>query len=107
MHSTLVNSYFSFFIALLGYLRTIFKHYYQRERKPGVSVLLTKPKDLDYEIFIMQKYLGFCRHLLSKKETRTGTVEEDLIQIKNSQELSLGYTRKMAIVYRCEKKKIL
>ena len=55
----------------------------------------------------MQKYQSFCRHLLSKKETRTGTVEEDLILIKNWQELSLGYTRKMAIVYRCEKKKIL
>jgi len=34
-------------------------------------------------------------------------VEEDLTLIKNWQELSLGYTRKMAIVYRCEKKKIL
>ncbi len=70
-------------------------------------MLLTKPKDLDYEIFIMEKYMGFCQRILSKKESRTGTVEEDLVLIKNWQELSLGYTRKMAVVYRCEKKKIL
>ena len=55
----------------------------------------------------MEKYQGFCQWILSKKENRTGTVEEDLILIKNWQELGLGYTRKMAVVYRCEKKKIL
>ena len=71
------------YLALLGYLRTIFKTYFLRERKPGVSVLLTKPKDLDYEIFIMQKYQEFCNHLLSKKESRTGTLEDDLTLVKN------------------------
>jgi hypothetical protein len=34
-------------------------------------------------------------------------LEEDLVLIKNWQELALGYTRKMAVVYRAEKKKIL
>ena len=95
------------YLALLGYLRTIFKTYFLRERKPGVSVLLTKPKDLDYEIFIMQKYQEFCKHLLSKKESRTGTLEEDLTLVKNWQELGLSFPRKMAVVYRSEKKKIL
>lgn len=95
------------YLALLGYLRTIFKTYFLRERKPGVSVLLTKPKDLDYEIFIMQKYQEFCKHLLSKKESRTGALEEDLTLIKNWQELGLSFPRKMAVVYRSEKKKIL
>lgn len=70
-------------------------------------MLLTKPKDLDYEIFIMTKYQGFCERILQKKEDRTGTVEEDLTLIRNWQELGLSFTRKMAVVYRCEKKKIL
>ena len=69
--------------------------------------MLTKPKDLDYEIFIMEKYQGFCQRILQKKENRTGTIEEDLTLIKNCQELDLSFTRKMAVVYRCEKKKIL
>jgi hypothetical protein len=44
---------------LLGYLRTIFKAYFQKDIKPtSTSVLLTKPKDLDYELFIFKKYEG-------------------------------------------------
>jgi len=41
------------FIALLAYLRTIFKNYYSKNHNPKVSVLLTKPKDVDYEIFVL------------------------------------------------------
>lgn len=96
--------YISSFLVLLGYFRTIFKSYFTRSIKPGVSVLLTKPKDLDYELFIMSKYQSFCRHLLHKKEAQTGTLEQDLALIHSGQ---LNYTRKMAVVYRSEKKKIL
>jgi hypothetical protein len=93
-------------VVLLGYLRTIFKDYYQKHLKPSVSVLLTKPKDLDYELFIFRKYEGLMRHLLAKKEARTGTtLEEDLALLSGKEEL--GYMHRMAIVYRSEKKKIL
>ena len=60
---------------LLGYLRTIFKNYFVKVRKPGVSVLLTKPKDLDYEIFIFTKYRELIAHLLEAKEARSCTLE--------------------------------
>lgn len=70
-----------------------------------MSVLLTKPRDLDYELFIFKKYEGLMRHLLEKKERRTGaTLEEDLLTLKQT---DLDYMRRMAIVYRTEKKKIL
>jgi hypothetical protein len=51
---------------LLGYLRTIFKEYYVREVKKTSSlpILLTKPKDLDYELFVFRKYLGLMQYLL-------------------------------------------
>ena len=77
-----------------------------RNRNPNVSVLLTKPKDLDYEFFIFTKYLGLIRHILAQKERRTGTLEEDLELLKQSSD-ELGYMKRMATVYRCEKKKIL
>ena len=90
---------------LLGYLRTIFKNYYTHNVRPKVSVLLTKPKDLEYELFIFRKYLALMRHMVTKKERRTGkTLEEDLEAIKSG---TLGYMRFMATVYRAEKKKIM
>lgn len=93
-------------VTLLGYLRTIFKNYYSRMTKSGVTVLLTKPKDLEYELFIFKKYEGLMRHLLTKKEQRSGTtLEEDLALLKGKEDL--GYMRRMAVVYRSEKKKIL
>ena len=62
-------------VTLLGYLRTIFKNYYIKHVKIGISVLLTKPKDVDYELFIFKKYLGLMQHLLQEKEWRSGTLE--------------------------------
>lgn len=73
-------------------------------------MLLTKPKDIDYEIFIFNKYLGLMTHVLAKKEKRSGTtVEVDLLALREDGkgDLHLGYMRRMAIVYRAEKKKIL
>ena len=92
---------------LLGYLRTIFKEYYVKNVKNGadVSVLLTKPRDLDYELFIFKKYEGLMRHLLHKKEMRSqATLEDDLAALKKG---DLEYMRWMVTVYRSEKKKIL
>lgn len=74
--------------------------------KPRVTVLLTKPKDLDYELFIFKKYEGLMRFLLEKKESRSSTtLDEDLALLSGREDL--GYMRRMAVVYRCEKKKIL
>jgi hypothetical protein len=105
--TSVCTSILIFSLALLGYFRTIFKSYFSHECKPGVSVLLTKPKDLDYELFILSNYQSFCEYLLSKKESRTGTLDDDLILIANWEQMGLSYTRKMTVVYRCEKKKIL
>jgi len=88
----------------LAYLRTVFKNYYTKNQNTKVSVLLTKPKDIDYEIFILQKYRGFCQHLLNKKEQRNGKLEEDLVLLKTNE---INWMRRMSIVYRSEKKKIL
>lgn len=67
--------------------------------------MLTKPKDLDYELFIFKKYEGLLAHLLARKEYRSGTtLEEDLQLLRTG---GLDYMRRMAIVYRSEKKKIL
>lgn len=90
-------------LTLLGYLRTIFKNYYIKHVKVGISVLLTKPKDIDYELFIFKKYLGLMQHLIQEKEWRSGTLEQDLELLKGD----LPYTKRMAVVYRGEKKKIL
>ena len=78
--------------------------YYSKNHNPKVSVLLTKPKDLDYEIFVLQRYRGFCQHLLNKKEAKNGKLEEDLILLKTNE---INWMRRMSIVYRSEKKKIL
>ncbi len=73
-----------------------------------MAVLLTKPKDLDYELFIFKRYEGLMTYLLLKKEARSGaTLEEDLHTLRNKKCEEVGYTTWMAIVYRCEKKKIL
>ena len=92
------------FVALLAYLRTVFKSYYSKNHNPKVSVLLTKPKDVDYEIFILKRYRGFCQHMLNKKEGKTGKLEEDLILLKTNE---INWMRRMSVVYRSEKKKIL
>lgn len=39
-------------LVLLGYLRTVFKNYYTLKTHKKDGLLLTKPKDIDYEIFI-------------------------------------------------------
>ncbi len=92
------------FVALLAYLRTVFRNYYSKNHNSKVSVLLTKPKDLDYEIFILHKYRGFCQHLVNKKEAKNGKLEEDLTLLKTNE---IGWMRRMSVVYRSEKKKIL
>jgi len=93
---------------LLGYFRTIFKDYYQKHIKRTIQALLTKPKDLDYELFIFKRYQGLMQHLLTKKEARSGaTLEEDLHTLKTKTCEEVGYMQWMATVYRSEKKKIL
>ena len=90
---------------LLGYLRTIFKTYYVSNVKPVAGVLLTKPKDLEYESFIMSKYIGLMKHILAIKERRSGsTLDQDM---ESLQKTDLSFQQRMAIVYRSEKKKIL
>ena len=70
--------------------------------------LLTKPKDLDYEIFIFKKYEGLMKHILASREKRSGaTLEEDLHILKTKTCEEVGYMNWMAIVYRSEKKKIV
>ena len=55
---------------LLGFFRTILKGYFMTHVKESndVHVLLTKPKSIDYEIFVFQHYLGFMQYLLAIKE---------------------------------------
>lgn len=65
---------------LLGYLRTIFRTYYQHKlisdnfanyhqvANGSSGLLLTKPKSIDYEIFIFKRYLGLMEFLKYQKE---------------------------------------
>lgn len=47
--------------------------------KPVAGVLLTKPKDIEYESFIMSKYIGLMKHILGIKERRSGTnLDQDM-----------------------------
>jgi hypothetical protein len=93
-------------LALLGYFRTIFRDYFKRHIKPGMNVLLTKPRDLDYELFIFRRYEGLMRHILTQREKRA-TLDEDLHILKTKRCEEVGYMQWMAMVYRSEKKKIL
>lgn len=73
--------------------------------KPGISVLLTKPKDIDYEIFIFKKYRELVKYMLDKKEKKTGELEQDLDTLRDRADLN--FCERMSTVYRAEKKKIL
>ena len=73
--------------------------------KPGISVLLTKPRDLDYELYIFKKYRGLLKIILDLKEQKTGTLLQDLETLKTNSDLP--FTIRMSTVYRSEKKKIL
>lgn len=77
---------------LLGYLRTIFRTYYQHKlisdnfsnyhqvakENGGSGLLLTKPKSIDYEIFIFKRYLGLMEFLKYQKE-KNASLEQDLL----------------------------
>ena len=106
-------------LVLLGYLRTVFKNYFilsQRQRlvssgKPHESpqqaeILLTKPKDINFEIFIFEKYLALMEHLKQTKE-QTKTLEEDLTLLEDYQREGVTFEERFVIRYRAEKKKII
>jgi hypothetical protein len=88
---------------LIAYLRTIYKHEFQKTQSKAFNVLLTKPKDIQFEIFVFTKYLELMRNLSINKE-KTGTLEEDLASLDNR---NMTYTKRFGIIYRIEKKKIL
>ena len=60
---------------MLGYLRTILKTAFFKD-KPE-EVYLTKPKSIEYEIFVFEHYLRLMHLLLKFKERKT-ILEEDL-----------------------------
>jgi len=80
---------------LIGYLRTIFKNYYLRNspHEKDINILLTKPKDIDYEIFIFNHYLGIMKYVLAYKERNT-TLEKDLIMLE---EPNINYRKWFAV----------
>ena len=84
-------------------MRTIFKIVYEKNRGLKGNILLTKPKDIDYEIYIFEKYQALMKHILQEKEKRT-TLEQDLASVSDP---DLKYTLRFATIYRLEKKKIL
>ena len=106
-------------LVLLGYLRTVFKNYYilsQRERlissaklhesPQQVEILLTKPKDINFEIFIFEKYLALMEHLKTTKE-KSKTLEDDLSLLEDYQRKGVSFEERFVIRYRAEKKKII
>jgi len=59
-------------LVLLGYLRTVFKGYFSHKTHFNESgLLLTKPKEIEFEIFIFKKYLGLMEFLRYFKEKRS------------------------------------
>ena len=68
--------------------------------------MLTKPKDLDYEIFIFEKYLGLMNHLKDIKEKHR-SLEEDLALLDDLFIDGITYEHRFAVRYRAEKKKII
>ena len=65
LNTSKYNNFLVSYLALLGFLRTIYKDYYKKHIKPTLMALLTKPKDLDYEIFIFKKYEGLMKYILA------------------------------------------
>lgn len=68
-----------------------------------LNIVLTKPKNVDYEIFIFEKYVGLMNYLKAMKESKH-TLEQDLDNLSRNE---MTYQQKFATVYRCEKKKII
>ena len=66
-------------------------------------MLLLKPTDIDYEIFVFDHYVRFMEFLLKIKE-RKSTIDEDIELLKDR---SLHYTKRFALIYKVEKKKIV
>ncbi len=84
-------------------MRTIYKFEYQKKHNKQLNILLTKPKDLDFEILVFTKYWELMKTTLAKRES-SSTLEQDLALLDDK---SIPYTRMFGILYRAEKKKIL
>jgi hypothetical protein len=72
------------------------------ERASEVSVLLTRPVDLAFELHVLQTYLSLLQHLNSVWVERDTKLEDDLVKYETAAEWRL----KMVIRYRIERKKI-
>lgn len=56
---------------MLGYFRTMLKPAYLHKETDNKAIVVMKPRDLDYEIKVFEKYRDFISYLLSIKEQRT------------------------------------
>ena len=118
---------------LIAYLRKVLQEQFYKGNEP-FKVLLTKPVDIDFEVYIMRHYTEICKRLSAYLEcgksvyestdpgdvidTNRTTLEEDLRLLEVSSEaydekvdtglkdLITGPMRQ-AITYRSEKKRIL
>ena len=100
---------------MLSFLRsTCKKSFFKANRnktyQPGRRILLTRPVNLFYEQYCFSYYLQiltFVQDQMNKKST----LEQDLEMLQRGEagntELPLTFERRMAVVYRSEKKKIL
>ena len=69
------------------------------------GILITKPVDLDFEKYCLQRYISMVKMLLLHHEKQS-TLENDL-KLLASKENPLTGNKRMAVVYRSERKMIL
>lgn len=87
---------------ILSYLRKVCKEKFFGDRTDRVSILLTRPCDLDYEEFVFKTYLSVLEHLITVWVERETKLEDDLPLYEATDDWQM----KMVIRYRIERKKI-
>jgi hypothetical protein len=80
----------------------------QHKQQLSKKVLLTRPMILEYEIYVFKFYLEILNFVKATMTRNKSTLEEDLDLLEEGPDRPvMGFTLRMAIMYRSEKKKII
>ena len=91
---------------LMCYTRSSLKQAYlaQDDSIDPTTILLTEPRDLDFELMCLARYRDIVSHVLKQLEAET-TMQEDVDLLGTSKDLN--DKQRFAVIYRSERKKIV
>lgn len=95
----------------LAYLRSVLKQSFFKAESmaalTGRKVLLTVPKNLSYERYVMKFYQGILEFLKARDEKETTLIEDLDLLVEGPDKPVMSFQLRMAITFRSDQKKIV